>query len=130
MVKIKASRFGYSGADLEHRVKTGDRTAILPAVLLYACSMYADTPMPKWLRRAFINAFVYGDSGEAGSWDKVFGRPRTRAQFARMWRHMDAAENVWRLVAKAKADGVPVDDDLFAKVAAFGIADSGLAQSN
>ena len=29
---------------------------------------------------------------------------------------MDAAENVWRLVAKAKADGVPVDDDLFAKV--------------
>ena len=43
---------------------------------------------------------------------------------------MDAAENVWKLVAKAKADGVPVDDDLFAKVAAFGIADSGLAQSN
>ena len=81
--------------------------------------MYADTPMPKWLRRAFINAFVYGDSGEAGSWDKVFGRLRTRAQFARMWRHMDAAENVLRLVAKAKADGVPVDDDLFAKVAAL-----------
>jgi hypothetical protein len=88
MVKINASRFGYSSADLEHRVKTGDRTAILPAVLLYACSMYADTPMPKWLRRAFINAFVYGDSGEAGSWDKVFGRPRTRAQFVRMWRHI------------------------------------------
>ena len=28
-VKINASRFGYSSADLEHRVKTGDRTAIL-----------------------------------------------------------------------------------------------------
>src|SRR5262245_6642926 len=99
MVKIQASRFGYRSVDLERRIKGGDRTAILPAILGYAC---VQTPMPKWLCKAFIDAFCYGDSGEAGSWDKVFGRPRTKAQFARMWRQMDAAENVYRLVAKAK----------------------------
>jgi hypothetical protein len=33
-----------------------------------------------------------------------------------MWRQMDTAENVWTLVAKAKADGIPVNDDLFASV--------------
>jgi hypothetical protein len=115
MVKVQGQRFGYRSTDLERRVKAGDRTAILPAVLLY-CSMYHDIPMPKWLKRAFIDAFCSGDSGEAGSWDKVFGRPRTKTQFVRMWRQMDAAENVWTLVAKAKADGIPVNDDLFAKV--------------
>jgi hypothetical protein len=77
MVKVQGQRFGYRSTDLERRVKAGDRTAILPAVLLY-CSMYHDIPMPKWLKRAFIDAFCSGDSGEAGSWDKVFGRPRTR----------------------------------------------------
>ena len=83
MVKVQGQRFGYRSTDLERRVKAGDRTAILPAVLLY-CSMYHDIPMPKWLKRAFIDAFCSGDSGEAGSWDKVFGRPRTKTQFVRM----------------------------------------------
>jgi hypothetical protein len=41
MVKVQGQRFGYRSTDLERRVKAGDRTAILPAVLLY-CSMYHD----------------------------------------------------------------------------------------
>lgn len=131
MVKINASRFGYSSADLEHRVKTGDRTAILPAVLLYACLCTPTHPCPNGSgghlsTPSFTGTAEKPDHGTRYS----VGRAPERNSFACGGIYMDAAENVWRLVAKAKADGVPVDDDLFAKVAAFGIADSGLAQSN
>jgi hypothetical protein len=118
-----------------HRLDTfeeGYNTGTKPELLLYAMwlCIVNDIPLPDWVKKAFLEAYGKGCNGKlrSMSWNEVFGRPpRTKQQCDRFNRDHTALPEIWRLVAEAKRDRVPIDNELFRKIGGrFGLSSTAI----
>ena len=114
--------------ELEEDYNTGTKPGILLGAM-WLC-IINDIPLPDWVKKAFLEAYEKGCNGKlrSMSWNEVFGRPpRTKQQCDRFNRDHTALPEIWRLVAEAKRDRVPIDDELFKKIGGrFGLSSTGV----
>ena len=94
--------------------KAGDKGTVLQAI--YLCSV-DDLPIPEWAAKGFINQYAKGLNGRVSSWDKVFGRPRTRGMVERFMRDVEIQPKVWGLIVEAKDNGELIGTTLFERIA-------------
>jgi hypothetical protein len=115
-------------------VEEGYNTGTKPDLLLYAMCLCIknDIPLSDWVKKAFLEAYEKGCNGKlrSMSWNEVFGRPpRTKQQCDRLNRDHAALPEIWRLVAEAKRDRVPIDNELFKKIGGpFGLSSTGVKE--
>jgi hypothetical protein len=100
--------------ELEKRFASGKHPEALLQMINICCIVEA--PLPEWVRKGFIKAYLAGESGGIGSWNKVFGPPRTKGQWQRLMRNVRSAHDVWKMVSEAKMRREPIDDKLFGDI--------------
>jgi hypothetical protein len=96
--------------------EAGDKAALLQMILLCAQDQKS---LPDWAVTAFENAYHCVVSGEARSWDDVFGDPHPKGKHV----HPTSGEKLNRAFAVHalvrdihKKEGVPINNDLFESV--------------
>lgn len=87
----------------------GDRTLLLKVMEMYFASGMLP---PKWAREAFLGAYY----SYPKSWDDVFGKP-PRRDTPEQAKIKEQVVDVAREVRRLHAEGHPIDDGLFEKVA-------------
>jgi hypothetical protein len=109
------SLVGYiNSGQLEGQFASGKHPEALLEMIFICC--LADIPIPPWAREAFKKAYIAGECEGIGSWNKVFGPPRTKGQWQRLMRNLAASRTIWDLVSEAKNRNEPIGDELFLKI--------------
>jgi hypothetical protein len=95
----------------------GDKGAALYA--LHLC-MLDNLPPPKWVQKAFIQAYQTINSYNAKSWDEVFGRPYPKnTQLKARQKRRELSASVYHRISHKLSENpnIPIDEFLFQTVA-------------